>query len=427
MVVATEPLVIRSAPGTGPDSIILEGSLWPGMRFGIVEGPVVTSGYDWYLIRAGELQGWSAMASREGEPWMASVVNGLIAYGGFAAATSDNVADTRELRALAPGHEPSLITSLSYDDLQPQTDLDSAAGGGVVDCPGGLAVAWSPWGDRVALAAHYGCNGVIYTLNADGTGLVRHSDGQNPVWSPDGTRIAFALNAPWFPCGPSCYEYPPGGWEVQVAEVDGGAPTSLTDSPAWTSATSPMWSPDGGTLAFLRTDLSDGSLAYPPNEVHLINADGTGQRFLTNGHAVGWAPDGRSLLVYRLVNQSTVEYWVVRVDGSGEILLPLQFTGGQRVAWSPDGSQLAVSGWNEENGSQTYLVSPDGSDITPIAVAGAFEGWSPDGRVILLSREGPEGSIELIRFTYSDSHVDVVGAGIFYGFAWQPVLVYPAS
>ena len=425
IVVATEPLVVRSAPGTGPDSTIMEERLWPGMRFGIVEGPVTASGYDWYFIQVGELTGWAAMASAEGEPWMASVANGLIAYG-------TRSGDAMELRAIAPGQEPSLIASFSPGDLQLETNLDSTEGGGAVDCPGGLEITWSPQGDQLALAASSACNGVIYTLNADGTRLLRHSDGQSPVWSSDGTRIAFGLNAPWFACGPSCHEYPPGGWEVQVVVVDGGAPTSLTDSPVGTSAGSPLWSPDGGTLAFLSTDLLKGpnGSEWESYEVRLINADGTGQRFLTDGHAIEWSRDGRSLFVWKWKNQSTVEGWVVRADGSGEIGLSVQFpqfTGLQRTGWSPDGSRMALSGWNEESGTQTYVVSPDSPDVTPIRVAGSFEAWSPDGRGILLSREGPNGEIELVRFALSDGQIEVVGAGmgILDGFAWQPVLVYP--
>ena len=133
----------------------------------------------------------------------------------------------------------------------------------------------------------------------------------------------------------------------------------------------------------------------------------------------------------RVVNQSTVEYWVVRADGSGEVGLSAQFTqftAVPRIAWSPDGSRMAVSGQYANGGIQTYVVSPDGSAVTPIAVAGLFEGWSPDGRGILLSREGPNGEMELVRFTLSNGQIEVVGAGIrsYTGFAWQPVLVYPA-
>jgi hypothetical protein len=38
---------------------------------------------------------------------------------------------------------------------------------------------------------HHPCNYEIYTMNADGTGLVRLTNGTQPAWSPDGKKIAF--------------------------------------------------------------------------------------------------------------------------------------------------------------------------------------------------------------------------------------------
>jgi len=420
IVVATEPLVIRSAPGTGPASTILQGSLWPGMRFGIVEGPVTASGYDWYFVRVGELAGWAAMASRDGEPWMASVANGAFAY-----ATSDD--PWREpsrwgVFITAPGQGPSLIAEL---DVALETDLRSELGGGAVDCGGGADVVWSPQGDRIAVAAYAGCNAVIYTLDADGTNVVRHSDGQHPAWSPDGTRIAFGLNAPWFGCDPSFCTPPASGWEIQVAQPDGGTPVSLTRSPPMTSATNPLWSPDGRTIAFLSTDLSADwnlGLSY---EVHLIDADGRRQRFLSHGQPVAWSPDGRSILVIRnVINTSPSELWVVQADGSGEVRLPEPIPWGYG-AWTPDGSRIAVWGWTELGGSQVWLMRPDGSEVTPLVIPPDtnFSGWwSPDGRELVLGHELPDLQNEIIALTIADGQTRVLGEG--FG-AWQPVLVYP--
>jgi len=431
IVVASEPLVLRSAAGTGADSTILAGRLWPGMRFGIVDGPVTASGYEWYFIRVGELEGWAAAASKDAEPWIASVQNGAIAYGGVATTTTGNQDDSAmELRAIARGGV-SVIASLSYADLQLETDLDSAAGGGAVDCPGGMTVAWSPQGDRIALSAHYECNGVIYTVDADGTDLVRRSDGQNPVWSPDGTRIAFGLNAPWFGCDPSYCQRPSDGWEIQVASLPGGASVSLTRSESLATATSPLWSPDGRTIAFLSTDLSAGWPQAASYQVQLINADGSGQRlFLSAGQPIEWSPDGRSILVFRNVDLSSPpEIWVVRIDGSGEVRLPTPgpMVGGQHAAWSPDGSQIAVSGWDQDGVSSTYLMRPDGSDATAIASSDAFEEWSPDGRELLLSRFMESGEQQVVLFSLIDEVDRVIGdiSGVYLGLAWQPVLVYP--
>ncbi|MGH2357592.1 MAG: hypothetical protein ACRDGJ_06210 [Candidatus Limnocylindria bacterium] len=69
-------LVVRSAPGVGADSEILEGRLTLGDTVYVIEGPVQASGYAWFLVaeiaelREAPSLGWIAQASREGEPWV---------------------------------------------------------------------------------------------------------------------------------------------------------------------------------------------------------------------------------------------------------------------------------------------------------------------------------------------------------------------
>jgi hypothetical protein len=75
-------LVVRSAPGVGEDSAILQDErLTDGDWVYVVEGPITVDGYDWLLAVeledpfSGEVQsaGWIAAASREGEEWVVPV------------------------------------------------------------------------------------------------------------------------------------------------------------------------------------------------------------------------------------------------------------------------------------------------------------------------------------------------------------------
>lgn len=72
-------LVVRSAPGVGDDSSILEMGLTDGDLVYVIEGPVAADGYDWLLVTelapefASRAVGWIAPASREGEEWVAPV------------------------------------------------------------------------------------------------------------------------------------------------------------------------------------------------------------------------------------------------------------------------------------------------------------------------------------------------------------------
>lgn len=74
-VVVTD-LVVRSAPGVGGDSTILEMGLTEGDLVYVVHGPVPADGYDWLLVTqlapefSSRADGWIAPASREGEVWV---------------------------------------------------------------------------------------------------------------------------------------------------------------------------------------------------------------------------------------------------------------------------------------------------------------------------------------------------------------------
>jgi alpha-tubulin suppressor-like RCC1 family protein len=80
-VVTDTRLVVRTAPGTGPDSRILAWYLYPQQRAEVREGPVLASGYPWYRIRVNEDEGWVAGMSRTGERWLAQVTDRAIAAG----------------------------------------------------------------------------------------------------------------------------------------------------------------------------------------------------------------------------------------------------------------------------------------------------------------------------------------------------------
>ena len=80
------------------------------------------------------------------------------------------------------------LRTLNTDNGQTQ-DLD-ALGAGEFDLP-----AWSPDGKRIAFAKGTNDGRAVYTANADGSNVSRISpDGTtatNPVFSPDGTRLAY--------------------------------------------------------------------------------------------------------------------------------------------------------------------------------------------------------------------------------------------
>ena len=76
--VVTNDLVVRSAPGTGPDSEIHPTLISSPTLLYVFDGPVRVDGYDWYQVLpatysyepSGLAVGWVASASKEGEAWI---------------------------------------------------------------------------------------------------------------------------------------------------------------------------------------------------------------------------------------------------------------------------------------------------------------------------------------------------------------------
>ena len=76
--VVTTDLVVRSAPGTGPDSEIYPGTFNAPRSVFIVAGPAFVDGYEWYLVDPLRSQGidevpqsgWVAAGGTDGEAWL---------------------------------------------------------------------------------------------------------------------------------------------------------------------------------------------------------------------------------------------------------------------------------------------------------------------------------------------------------------------
>jgi len=116
----------------------------------------------------------------------------------------------------------------------------------------------------------------------------------------------------------------------------------------------PAWSPDGKKIAFQSTPISVDAW-----EIYTINADGTGEKALTNNQMYGslpdWSPDGQ-----RIVFNGFTGIHVINADGKG--LRPLQ--GGTDPAWSPDGKKIAFRGADERGDDEIATMNPDGSGRT---------------------------------------------------------------
>jgi len=79
--------------------------------------------------------------------------------------------------------------------------------------------SWSPDGAKIAFSE--GTYSEIYTINTDGSNIIRITDNDyndiQPTWSPDGTQIAFASVRPILT-----------NYDIYVIDVDGNNERRLT-------------------------------------------------------------------------------------------------------------------------------------------------------------------------------------------------------
>jgi Tol biopolymer transport system component len=195
--------------------------------------------------------------------------------------------------------------------------------------------------------------------------------GSAPVWSPDGGRLAFAG-----------WNLDPGfrssdDTDIVVADSRGQLVKNLTPNFGDVNY-GPKWSPDGRSIAFL----SDGLAVVPSDGQHAPTVVPLGEGFAS---AVSWFPNGKRLAV-GIVLSDTMKLGIysVNVDGSGLRFL----VKGADPAISPDGSKLAYDravgrGWD------IYVAKSDGTKAHPLAKTALPEqnpAWSPDGKWIAFER-----------------------------------------
>ena len=325
-------------------------------------------------------------------------------------------------------------------------------------------------------------NPQLFVAGRDGSGLRQLTHGDRfhgaAAWSPDGRLIASRVSSVRHKDG----EYIPTPGAIEVIAV-GGSRTRLlraggsASSPAWQhegrrlaflSRRGPLearttivvmslgarvlkrtpiglvtpdvaWSPDGGTLAFVRgtgavrvpTSRPGRSRARPkaPSrigpepDIFLIRSNGGGERRLTRSAAeendVAWSRDQKTILFVRGRGRSL---WRVSRDGAGLRRL----AGRLIIAFpaSPSGRRVVLGAVTVRGDRRFHLYSLSASGGPPRALTGEVgtqpAAWSPDGGLIAFVN-GEGDAVMVMRPDGADQHTiaRVPGAEI-HDLSWSP-------
>jgi Tol biopolymer transport system component len=132
-------------------------------------------------------------------------------------------------------------------------------------------------------------------------------------------------------------------------------------------------------------------------DLYLMSADGCRQVRLTTDPAPDWSPrwspDGSWLAFYGL-RDGSCNVWVMKADGTGlkqvTSLAVTKRPEAHGLTWSPDGGQIVfeqVPGFAEQDGSDLWRVSADGTRLAPLTttpdVCESQPDFSPDGSRIV--------------------------------------------
>lgn len=148
--------------------------------------------------------------------------------------------------------------------------------------PDTIAVAWSPDGTKIAFSGRtVGRGRTVSIIDADGSNeQVLDGHWEEVSWSPDGHQLALKG---WLDPADE------GDFELWTVGVDGTGFTRLTDDAR--IEFSPVWSPDGDTIAFVTGD-QDAPATF---DVYVMSPGGTASRLAAHAGFDAmpvWSPDG---------------------------------------------------------------------------------------------------------------------------------------
>lgn len=177
----------------------------------------------------------------------------------------------------------------------------------------------------------------IWAINYDGSGRTNLTNTpdrseHSPAWSPTGLFIAYERRTPEDQQGVVSDS------QIYVAQFNGSFPRDLIPSPAGGDGEyemHPVWSPDGQKIAYASARRHPGEVGdgHGDMEIHVVNADGTNDRFLTDDDrrntGPSWSGDGSQILYTAQRESGSTSVFIMSANGSGHRPLAFDAPSGQ--------------------------------------------------------------------------------------------------
>ncbi len=212
-----------------------------------------------------------------------------------------------------------------------------------------------------------GGNQDIFVMRDDGKDVRQLTDAPGRDYEPnasdDGSMIVFVSDRAGGE-GAQLYLMRPDGSEVRRLTFSQGESDTVVDD-------YPHWSPDGRTIVFQRTIISEIAAGLDA-DIWLIDVETGEERKITDtpdawDSTPSFSADGRSIL---FESNRDGDFDLYRLDLATSRVVNLTNAGGTDLEsnQSPDGSQIAF-GSNRDGDFEIYVMNADGSGVRQVTIA----------------------------------------------------------